>query len=154
MKTGKEETTVHKLEKSEIVRQFQGCIHCSQVVLTQWAEELGYSREEASRMAAPFGGGNFRGDVCGAVAGAMIAIGMRYGHDTVGDVEGDAAMKEKVAAFLEKFMAKHGSNTCRELCGFDFSKEGEFTKALESGVLFEKCPVYVQSALEILDEIM
>ncbi len=145
---------MHNLEKAEIVRQFQGCIHCSQVVLTQWAEELGYSREEASKMAAPFGGGNFRGDVCGAVAGAMIAIGMRYGHHVVGDKDGDAVQKAKVAEFLEKFIAKNGSNYCRDLCGYDFSKEGEFMKAVESGVLFDKCPEYVQSALAILDEIM
>ncbi len=142
------------LRKDEIVRQFKGFIHCSQVVLTQWAEELGYNKDEASRMAAPFGGGMFRGDTCGAVAGAMIAIGMRYGHSELGDEEGNAAMIAKVTEFLTKFREKHGSNLCRELCGYDFSQEGQFDAALASGVLFEKCPEYVASALKILDEIM
>jgi C_GCAxxG_C_C family probable redox protein len=142
------------LSKEEIVRQFKGFIHCSQVVLTQWAEELGYDKDEASRMAAPFGGGMFRGDTCGAVAAAMIAIGMRYGHSELGDEEGNAAMMAKVNEFLTKFREKHGSNVCRELCGFDFSQAGQFEAALASGILFEKCPDFVASALEILDEIM
>ena len=50
-------------------------------------KELGYDKDEASRMAAPFGGGMFRGDTCGAVVAAMIAIGMRYGHSELGDEE-------------------------------------------------------------------
>lgn len=142
------------LKRSEILRQFQGHIHCSQIVLSQWAEELGFDRDDCLRMAAPFGGGCFRGDTCGAVAGAMIAIGMRYGHCETGDVDGDEAMKEKVAEFQSRFMEKYGALACRELTGFDFSKEGEFEKAIESGVIFGKCPDIVNCALEVLEEIM
>ena len=142
------------LSKDQINEQFKKSIHCSQLVLAEWAEELGYDREEALRMAAPFGGGMFRGDTCGALAGAMIAIGMRYGHCKPGDVEGNAKMMEKVAAFQKRFTEAKGSTMCRELIGFDFSKEGELAKAMESGKVFELCPGYVQTALEILDEIM
>lgn len=142
------------LPRGEILRLFQGSIHCSQIVLSQWAEELGYDREEACRMAAPFGGGCFRGDTCGAVAGAMIAIGLRYGHCEAGDVEGNAAMIAKTKEFQEKFIEKHGTLDCRELIGYDFSEEGEFEKAMESGILFEKCPDFVNDALAILDEMM
>lgn len=142
------------LSKNEILKKFQGHIHCSQIVLGQWAEELGYDREECMRMAAPFGGGCFRGDTCGAVAAAMVAIGMRYGHCEDGDEAGDMVMKEKVAEFQAKFKEKQESLICRELTGYDFSKEGEFEKAVESGVVFQKCPELVNCALEILDEIM
>lgn len=142
------------LKKQEIVEKFQGSIHCSQIVLGQWAEELGYDKEEAMRMAAPFGGGLFNGDTCGAVAGAMIAIGMRYGHCTPGDVDGNAAMMAKVKEFLDKFNEKHGSHICRQLIGYDIGVPGEFEKAVETGVVFDRCPNYVNTALEILDEIM
>ena len=69
------------LTKAQVTDLFKSKIHCSQIVLGEVAEELGYGREEAYKMANPFGGGCFRGDTCGAVAGAMIAIGMKYGND-------------------------------------------------------------------------
>jgi C_GCAxxG_C_C family probable redox protein len=142
------------LSKEQINDGFKKCIHCSQQVLAEWAEKLGYDRKEALRMAAPFGGGMFRGDTCGAVAGAMIAIGMRYGHDTPGDAEGNEAMIKKVEAFQKAFIAAKGSTICRELAGYDFAQEGEMEKAMASGKLFEVCPGLVQTALEILDGIM
>jgi len=142
------------LSTDQIINGFKKSIHCSQLVLAEWAEELGYDRDEAMRMAAPFGGGMFRGDTCGVVAGAMIAIGMKYGHCVPGDKEGDAVMKEKVAAFQDAFIARKGNTICRDLVGYDFSKEGEFEKAVISGNVYERCPGFVQTALEILDEIM
>jgi len=142
------------LSANQINNGFKKYIHCSQQVLMEWAEKLGYDRDEASRMAAPFGGGMFRGDTCGAVSAAMIAIGMRYGHDRPGDEEGNAAMVAKVNAFQEAFIARNGSTICRELVGYDFAYDGELEKAMESGKVFEICPKMVQSALEILDQIM
>ncbi len=142
------------LSRIDIEQQFRQSIHCSQVVLMEWAGALGYDREEAARMAAPFGGGMFRGDTCGAVAGALVAVGMRYGHCRPGDTEGNAAMMTKVKAFQDAFLARHGSLTCRDLCGYDFSQPGQLEQAMASGVLFRCCPDFVRSALEILDEIM
>lgn len=142
------------ISKDEIVRYFKGGLDCSQVVLMQWAEELGYEREEAARMAAAFGGGMFRGDTCGAVSGALLAIGLKYGHCELGDAEGKAKLMGKVTEFQKKFAERCGSTICRELVGFDFSKEGELERAMASGKLFEFCPCAVTNALEILDEIM
>ena len=142
------------LTKDQINKGFVECIHCSQQVLMEWAEKLGYDRDTAARIAAPFGGGMFRGDTCGAVSGAMIAIGIKYGHCKPGDTEGNAAMMEKAAAFQKEFIARHGSTICRDLVGHDFSKEGELQKAMENGKVFEICPGMVQSSLEILDKIM
>ena len=75
------------LTKAQVTDLFKSKIHCSQIVLGEFAEELGYSREEAYKMANAFGGGCFRGDTCGAVAGAMIAIGLKYGNDEPGNIE-------------------------------------------------------------------
>jgi C_GCAxxG_C_C family probable redox protein len=142
------------LSKTQITNGFRDRMHCSQQVLMEWAEELGYDREEAARMASPFGGGMFRGDTCGAVAGAMIAIGMRYGNSTPGDNEKDDAMQEKVKEFQDKFTARNGTTLCRDLLGYDFAKPDERAEAFAVGRVKEVCPKLVQDALEILDEIM
>lgn len=142
------------ISETQIKDGFKERMHCSQQVLMEWAEQLGYDREEAAKIASPFGGGMFRGDTCGAVAGAMIAIGMRHGNGTPGDVDKDDAMQAKVKEFQEKFTARHGSTMCRDLIGYDFSKPEERAEAFASGKTMEICPKLVQDALEILDEIM
>ncbi|MCL1805154.1 MAG: C-GCAxxG-C-C family protein [Clostridiales bacterium] len=142
------------LSKVQIANGFRNRMHCSQQVLMEWAEELGYSREEAARIAGPFGGGFFRGDTCGAVCGAMIAIGMRHGNGEPGDTEQDDAMQAKVKEFQEGFTARNGSTMCRDLIGYDFAKPEERAEAFASGRLTDICPKLVQDALEILEEIM
>lgn len=134
-----------RLSKTEIASRFIAGANCSQCVLSQWADELGYDEEELCRMAAAFGGGMFRGDTCGAVTGALIAIGLAYGDD-------NDAVHEKVAEFREKFIARCGALNCRDLIKYDLSLPGEKEKALESGVMIDYCPNLVVAALEILDD--
>lgn len=68
------------MDKNAIAEQFMKGFDCSQVVLAECADRLGISREETNRMTAAFGGGMGIGETCGAVVGAMIALGMKYGH--------------------------------------------------------------------------
>lgn len=146
--------SAEKMDKQSIAEQFQSGINCAQVVLSQWAEELGYDREEGLRMAAAFGGGMSLGDTCGAVIGALIAIGLKYGNSELNDRKTKETLQGKVSQFQKKFSERCGSTICRELVGFDFSKPGELEKARASGKLMEYCPVLVMEALTLLDEIM
>ena len=106
---------------------------CSQIVLGEFAEELGYSREEAYKMANAFGGGCFRGDTCGAVAGAMIAIGLKYGNDEPGNIEQDALCQQKVKEFQQKFTDRRKSLICRDLLGYDFADAKQREEAFATG---------------------
>lgn len=56
--------------------------NCAQSVLIPYAQECGLSEEQANRVAANFGGGMKVASVCGAVTGAVMALGaMGYGED-------------------------------------------------------------------------
>lgn len=145
----------NKLDRDEIIRQVSGFRHCSQVVMGAWADELDLDEETVIRMMAPFGGGAFDGEMCGAVSGALAVIGARYGHYELGDADGNMRMIAKVTEFKQLFKERNGTLVCRQLLGdYDLSKEGDLQRAMESGVFFEKCPNFIGSALEILDEIM
>lgn len=143
----------HKLSVSEISAMFADGLSCSQVVLGQWADELGYDQEEAHRMASAFGGGMFRGDTCGAVTGALVAIGLKYGYSDDSPEKKDILMN-KVAQFQKEFIEKMGSTVCRELVGYDFAQDGGLARAAASGRLMTFCPMAVAIALELLDELM
>ena len=133
---------------------FKGAIHCSQQVAEYYAEKLGFDRETAMRLTAPFGAGMFIGEVCGAVCGAMVVIGMKYGHCKHGDAEGNAAMMAKVAEFNKEFISRNGTVVCRDLVGQDFSQPGELEKAFANGRIFEFCPKMVQDTIDILEKIL
>jgi C_GCAxxG_C_C family probable redox protein len=128
---------------------------CSQSVMLAFAEQLGIDPAIAARLAAGFGGGIGRqGLTCGAVTGAVLALGMQYGSD---DPE-DKAAKENVYAlvsrFSAKFAARNGSISCSGLLGCDISTSEGMAVAREHNMFKTRCPVYVGDAALILTEIL
>ncbi|MDR2183482.1 MAG: C-GCAxxG-C-C family protein [Clostridiales bacterium] len=138
----------------QIRKGFDGGINCAQQVAGTCAQVLGRDRDDVVRMAAAFGGGFWRGDNCGAVCGAMMAIGMKYGHCNPGDDEASDMVMAKTKEFADAFIGRNGSLACRDLVQYDFRQEGELDKAFESGRIDEFCPKMVQDALEILEKIL
>ncbi len=127
---------------------------CSQAVFTTFAEQDGLGHEPAMKIAAGFGGGMWSGSVCGAVSGAYMALGLRYGGDPMG------AMAKLVKEFNDRFKAKHRSIVCSELLGVDLSQvdfaNPEQVKALKERIMKEKnpyllCGSFVRDAAAIVD---
>ena len=129
--------------------------NCAQSVSSAWATELGLDREAALRVATPFGGGmGHRGDTCGAVTGAFMAIGLKHGRVSVDDEETRDLAYSLVNRFVEEFEARHGSVVCRELIGFDLSSpEGE-RLAEERWPDGMPCRGLVRDAAEILEDLL
>lgn len=131
-----------------------GGIDCSQVVFGDAAERLGFDKETARKISACFGGGMFRGERCGCVTGALMAIGLKYGHCIEGDQETKAEMMGILKEFTDAFEEENGSLICKELIKYDVSKPEEMQAALESGIMFELCPKLAVSACEILEDLL
>lgn len=142
------------MEKEVIAAQFQKGFDCSQVVLEHYAEELGLDAETAKRAAAAFGGGMGIGETCGAVVGAMIALGMKYGHCREEFMEQKDIMNRKRAQFLEMFLDKYPSCSCKGLLKYDISKPEELQKILDEGLLFDFCPQVAADVIAILDQVI
>ena len=109
------------MEKEKIAELFMKGIDCSQVVAGAFAEELGITQEEAYKMAAGFGGGMGIGETCGAVVGAMIVLGMKFGHCDTEHMEQKDIMNAKRAEFLTKFQEKYGVCSCKGLLKHDIA---------------------------------
>jgi len=141
------------LNRKQTLDLFKSNIHCSQIVLGEFAEELGYDVEEAYRMANALAGGSFLGNTCGCVTGAMLAIGLKYGNGEIGNVMQDNICKEKALRFQQEFKERRGSLICRELLGYDMSKPEEAAEAFASGKIFGLCPDLVLETIDILKKI-
>lgn len=141
------------MERRDAVKEFKSGLNCSQAVLGHYAEEHGLPLELAMRVASGFGGGMGRtGGVCGAVSGAIMAIGLMAATDNPRDSVAKSHIYGLVRSFLEEFRARHGSTQCRELLGCDISTPEGYEQAASQGLFQQKCPHYVQDAVEILDD--
>jgi C_GCAxxG_C_C family probable redox protein len=142
------------IREEQIAGLFIRGFDCGQVVLASAAETLGLELDEAYRLAAGFGGGMFRGQTCGAVIGAIIAIGLKYGHYEPDTQEKKNQNIGKVLEFQQRFLEKYPSAGCRELLGYDISKPDEMNIILEKGLLLNFCPKVTADAIEILEELL
>ena len=65
----------------EARRLFESGYNCAQSVAGAFAEEMGLPRDTVFRLASPFGGGMGRmREVCGAVSGMMMVLGILDGY--------------------------------------------------------------------------
>lgn len=127
---------------------------CSQAVLGAYCERFGLDRMQAFKISSGFGGGMHLDQTCGAVTGAFMVIGLKYGRTRADDIEAKRKTAKMVAEFAEKFRARHGSVACSELLGCNISTPEGFEEAKRKDLFKQLCPKYVISAAEILDEML
>jgi C_GCAxxG_C_C family probable redox protein len=126
--------------------------NCSQAVFSAYASQLGIDDETALKLASTFGGGVARqGDVCGAVTGALMALGLGRGNGTLENKDENYNIANE---FIKRFQEQHGTILCRELIGYDLSKPEELLKAREGQVFVNACPGFVRDAAELVAEIL
>jgi C_GCAxxG_C_C family probable redox protein len=140
--------------KQKALDIFSKQFNCAQAVFAALAEEIGIERETALKAAACFGGGMRCGEVCGAVTGALMALGIRFGSAKENDPEGKAEAYKRSAAFLEKFREKHGTILCRELLGYNPGVPEDAEKIRELGLHDKVCHQAILDAVEIAEEII
>jgi len=113
-------------------------------------EHYGTKSDVIPKIASAFGGGVGRcGSVCGALTGAVMAIGMKHGTNERG-VEKRETAYGLTQRFYEQFTKELGTPFCRELIGYDLTKPGELEKAERLKVFDEKCEGFVRKAVEML----
>jgi len=134
---------------------FGGGFNCTQAVLSTFAPELGLNDQTALRVAGAFGAGVARrGEMCGAVSGALMVIGLKTSSTTPGDDESKEACYNLAGEFVRRFAARNGSSVCRELLGCNLSTPEGYAHAVEKGLFHRICPGLVRESADILDEIL
>ncbi|MHC4124087.1 MAG: C-GCAxxG-C-C family protein [Planctomycetota bacterium] len=138
----------------QAVERFKKGFNCSQAVLGSYCEQFGLNCETAFKVATGFGGGMRMADTCGAVTGAFMALGLKYGSITAEDKAAKAKAYEKVIEYTSRFKARNSSVICKELLGCDISTPEGMKKAQQEGLFGSVCPKMVRDAAEILEEIL
>ena len=146
---------VEKLTEQYANEMMEVGYHCSQCVMEYAAKRLGLDRDEAVRMVAGLGGGLFRGEVCGAVSAAAVALGVAYGFDEADPGERDELLQEKVHALEERFIQRHGTLCCKELLGgYDCLRDEDDQPDCDGEDPWMHCGAYCETAAAALDELL
>lgn len=108
--------------------------NCAEAVWQAYAQELGINQEElelGNRLAGGFGGGAGVEDLCGAVAGGIIALGYIYGRRP--EEPRNPMLRNSCQDFCRQAEQELGSLHCRDLrypddrerCGIIVSKAAQ-----------------------------
>ena len=136
------------------VEYFCNNFNCSQSVFATFATEYGIDEELALKLGTDFGGGARMGELCGAVSGALLVLGLRCGHCKCGDTETKQKSYAIASEYMHRFIEKQGSVVCRDLLEYDLSKPEEMEQARQKNLFHTICPQMVKQAVEILDEMI
>jgi len=140
------------IEKAE--NYYNNNFNCSQAVFTTFATELGLDEETALKVATQFGGGARKGEMCGAVSGALMVLGLKYGHCHREDSEEKKKAYQIAEDFMNRFISEKGTVVCRELLGYDLTKSEDMAKIKELNLFKSTCPEMIRCATRIVEEMI
>ena len=134
-----------KAEKA--VELFKSGMCCSQAAFCVFADEAGLDPVLAQKLSAGLGGGVGRmREVCGAVTGATLALGLKYGPDK-------AAVYPHVQELCARFKAECGSIVCRELLQGTGATQGGAPEARTDAYYRKRpCAEMVRLAVQLAQE--
>ena len=141
----------HEMKAAQL---FSDGYNCAQAVAAAFSDVTGLDEKRSARMASSFGGGMGRmREVCGAVSGMLMVLGLLYGYDDPGDNGGKKALYAEVQALAGKFRAEAGSIICREILKNPPSDPNPTPRTAD---FYQKrpCERMVMLAARLLDEFM
>src|SRR5674476_163888 len=95
---------------------FQNGFNCSQSVFSVFAEDFGLTKDSCLKLASPFGSGIARmQETCGAITGALMAIGLKYGKGENGSEDDKALAYKYSQSLINEFKNRNNTICCRQL---------------------------------------
>ena len=125
---------------------------CAESVLRAVSDEYGIEMDHPHVAMGVGGGMGFMGEVCGAMTGAIMAIGL---------VKGPAANPQEMQQTMpliqelrRRFETEMKSIKCRDLTGMDLTKPGGLEELIQSGISDKVCVRAVDTAYQIVMDVL
>lgn len=130
---------------------------CAQALLASYGKEFGIEPEIGLKLGTAFLGGTAQdGRLCGAVTGALMIIGLKYGQIKSEDKQAREKTINLSKELMAKFKSDNGTLLCKDLRGFDVSTpEGreERDRRKKNGTMPD-CYKFVRNAAETMEELL
>jgi C_GCAxxG_C_C family probable redox protein len=130
--------------------------NCAQSTLYPFCDDLGLDRDTALKLSCGFGAGmGRRQEVCGAVTGGILALGLRHGRGEGQDKTPTEETYRKVRELTAQFESARGSCICRTLLqGCDLNTPAGQQSFKQNDLLNKTCKRCVQTAVETLETLL
>ncbi len=118
------------MQDDEAKKLFKNGANCAQAVLGAFAAECGLEFEQALQLGSSFGGGMGKlREVCGAVSGMFMVIGLKEGYSDLTSKTLKDRHYARIQALAAEFKNTTGSLICRELLGLFEGEEAPVSEA-------------------------
>jgi C_GCAxxG_C_C family probable redox protein len=138
------------------VEKFLSGFNCAQAVLHTYSNDFHFDPETALKIACGLGAGLGRKEeVCGAVTGGVLVIGLKYGRGGSDDRTATERTYKKTRELMALFRQEQGTYICRELidnCDLMTEEGQKYFK--EQDLQNKTCKHCVRSVVRILEEIL
>jgi len=145
------------MKKSEkALSYFNNSFNCAQSVFTTFGPELGLTEDECLKIACAFGAGMGKQQhVCGAVTGALMVLGARFGK-ALNDAEHKKELTyKKTEEFIKKFELNNGSIHCFKLLNnLNMNIVEDEIKIHELGLYETVCESAIKDAVELIEKLI
>lgn len=120
--------------------------NCSQIVVLYFSEKYNLNTSQFKLASQAFESGMFNADICGAISGAYMILGLEFGD------EGRPTLKSKVLEFTNKFIEIIGYKKCKDILNVDISDDQILEIAKNDGTIASNCPRCIEVAISILED--
>ena len=135
--------------KDAALDYFAQGFNCAEAVLLGATGARGMRVDFMTQMATGFGAGVGRsGDLCGALAGAVMALGLGFGRSSAKDTGKKERTYGKVRELFAAFEAEFGSTRCIDLTECDMRTTEGMELARQRNLHSDVCPKFVAFAAE------
>ncbi len=120
---------------------------CSESVLIALSRCLGVYSDIVPKMATGFGAGIGRkGEVCGALAGGVMGLGLEFGRYTAEEREDGRRPYWYATELVEGFHTRYGCIRCGDLLGLDLSRPSDVQRYHEMELWDTRCREIIETA--------
>ena len=142
-------------EVEQAVAYYNQGYTCTQSILASFAARYSLQQDLAFRIGESFGAGtSCTNDMCGAVTGAIMVLGLQYGSALSNDEVARSYTYQRVHKLIQRFKDIHGSIQCTDLLGYDLSDPHQLRTVWEKGLFMQLCPILVRDAAQTLIEMI
>ena len=133
---------------------FSGKYNCSQSTMKAILVGMDMDFDQIMPLAAGLGAGvAHQGTVCGAVSGAIAALGVVESSLHIDALEQKEAAYSSGEEFVRRFKQKNDTILCNKLTGIEMSNLRARQEAMKEGIFSKVCPSFVSDAVRIALEI-
>jgi C_GCAxxG_C_C family probable redox protein len=119
---------VFKLLDQKVNHYMELSHHCAQSSFLALSEQFGLGNDDMVKALSPIPGIADRGETCGAVSGALLALGLVFGKNNISDWQGYRDSLKPANEFCDRFEQELGSLRCRNIVKSEFGMELDLRK--------------------------